>query len=120
MARTTLIVSLVCLVLACTVEIADLAAPDQIDAGDANALEEGAPDADADDEPDVAASGDASDENDCPGRAGPKPVRVTLGATSFCIDSTEVSNEQYFEFLQDPDGGAAPAVCAALADRVPN
>ena len=40
----------------------------------------------------------------CAGHAGPSSVYI-LAATPFCIDATEVTNEQYAEFL-----GANPAV----------
>lgn len=51
----------------------------------------------------------------CPGAHGPKMVRISLpGLADFCIDSTEVSQGQYAEFLKagvDP-GKQSLAVCA--------
>jgi formylglycine-generating enzyme required for sulfatase activity len=45
----------------------------------------------------------------CPGTAGPSMVRVPApDGSTYCIDSTEVTNLQYFEFLQakrSTDGG---------------
>ena len=56
---------------------------------------------------------DGSDSGDagakCPGTAGPSPVRVG----SFCIDSTEVTNDHYAAFLaSNPSTASLPAVCA--------
>jgi sulfatase modifying factor 1 len=58
---------------------------------DAQAPADAAPDGDA-------TSGETS-TNVCPGAHGPTAVRVTDGATTFCIDATEVTNGQYAEFL---------------------
>jgi formylglycine-generating enzyme required for sulfatase activity len=54
-------------------------------------------------------AGAARDANECPGTGGPTMVRVPGG----CIDSTEVTNRQYAEFLTPPPNLAGqPAVCA--------
>lgn len=36
----------------------------------------------------------------CPGRGGPAPVLVGVGAARFCIDATEVTNDQYKVFVE--------------------
>jgi hypothetical protein len=46
--------------------------------------------------------------SDCPGTAGPTPVRVG----TFCIDSTEVTNAQYAAFLATrPNAAGLPHAC---------
>jgi formylglycine-generating enzyme required for sulfatase activity len=49
-----------------------------------------------------------------PGRHGPTSVRIDASAGSYCVDSTEVTNAQYQEFL---GAVAAPGVAASLAVR---
>jgi hypothetical protein len=59
-------------------------------------------------EPDVTPS--------CPGQAGPTMVNVG----SFCIDSTEVTNSQYADFLAaGPGSGLQPAECSFNTDYTP-
>lgn len=59
-------------------------------------------------------SGTDAPPNDCPGTKGPPGVRVTAGANSFCIDSTEVTFGQYREFVEAKlgDTSGQPAECA--------
>lgn len=45
----------------------------------------------------------------CPGTQGPTMVRVGLADAGFCIDSTEVTNEQYDAFLLATAGGKVDA-----------
>lgn len=63
------------------------------------------------------ASSDADAEAPCPNLTGPTMVRVG----SFCIDSTEVTEQQYAEFLASDAGfgGAAPAVCTWKSNFTP-
>lgn len=49
---------------------------------------------------------DGGGDAGCPALRGPAMVRVTSGAVSFCIDSTEVTNADYQAFLAD--FGAVP------------
>lgn len=58
----------------------------------------------------------------CPGRAGPAAVRIAQGASSFCIDSTEVTNEQYRAFLDATRGlpSGLPAVCSFKTSHAPS
>lgn len=54
---------------------------------------------------------DAGTKMPCPGSAGPSMVRVPApDGTTYCIDSTEVTNSQYMEFLHSkgsgPSGGS--------------
>lgn len=58
----------------------------------------------------LADAASATDASDCPGRAGPPPVRVG----DFCIDRTEVTYGQYQEFLAADDlaGLVQPPECA--------
>ncbi len=61
--------------------------------------------------------------SDCPGRAGPAAVKVVQGSSSFCIDSTEVTNAQYQEFLGAMAGrpySGLPASCGAKASHAPS
>lgn len=55
--------------------------------------------------------------NGCPGHAGPEPVK----ADGFCIDSTEVTNAQYADFLADMKGkpGASSGACGFNTTFVP-
>ncbi|MDB4994317.1 MAG: uncharacterized protein JWM74_1749 [Myxococcaceae bacterium] len=55
--------------------------------------------------------------NGCPGHAGPEPVK----AMGFCIDSTEVTNAQYAQFVDAKKGnaGGQSASCAWNATYVP-
>jgi len=50
----------------------------------------------------------------CAGTAGPLPVRVALSDRSFCIDSTEVTNAQYAQFLaaKGADTSGQPEICS--------
>ena len=62
---------------------------------------------------------------DCAGNAGPPMVRVPIQAGgSYCVDTTEVTNTQYDEFLQsmpDPQGPTQPDLCKAFnASFTPN
>jgi formylglycine-generating enzyme required for sulfatase activity len=60
-----------------------------------------------------------------PGRHGPTSVRIATSNSAarsgaFCIDSTEVTNAQYQEFLaSSPKGLALPAACAGQTDFTP-
>lgn len=61
-----------------------------------------------------AGGGQAGSENtlggsECEGREGPEPVNIQ---GLFCIDSTEVTNAQYLEFLGQADGIEQPAECS--------
>jgi sulfatase modifying factor 1 len=69
---------------------------------------DGGSDGGLDAQADVVGAGDGGDAA-CPGMAGPAAIRVG----SFCIDSTEVTNGQYADFLAQ-DGGAMPAVCTSF------
>lgn len=66
------------------------------------------------------ASSDGADGGPCSGKAGPAMVAVG----NFCIDSTEVTNEQYAAFLAALAGGAAvtqpAALCAWNTDLQPS
>jgi formylglycine-generating enzyme required for sulfatase activity len=53
-------------------------------------------------------AGSAGDANECPGTGGPTMVRVPGG----CIDSTEVTNRQYAEFLTAPPNLPPQPACA--------
>jgi formylglycine-generating enzyme len=56
--------------------------------------------------------------NGCRGHAGPEPVDVV----GFCIDSTEVTNGQYAQFIEATAGGQAggqATVCSSNATYVP-
>ena len=70
---------------------------------------------------DTQAGVDVADADACPGTAGPTGVRLFAGGTSFCIDSTEVTNAQYAEFLAagfpwEPE----PAECAFNTTYTPS
>ncbi|MBS2015017.1 MAG: SUMF1/EgtB/PvdO family nonheme iron enzyme [Deltaproteobacteria bacterium] len=57
----------------------------------------------------------------CPSRGGPTPVRVTSGTTSFCIDSTEVTRDQYDAFLKSsPPAGVAECAWKLASGYVPS
>ncbi len=88
--------------------------------------EEASPDADADARIDASADPNAADasaeEEDssapCVSETGPLMKRIG----GYCIDTTEVTNAQYMEFLVATDGGAAgPAApgCEQAVDRTP-
>ena len=56
----------------------------------------------------------------CPSGRGPAMVRVTSGTTTFCIDTTEVTREQYDAFLKStPAGGAAECSWKSAASYTP-
>jgi formylglycine-generating enzyme len=64
------------------------------------------------------AGGADVDAGRCPEGRGPKMIV----AGSFCIDSTEVTNEQYSAFVDDVsafDAGPRPAICAFTTNRFP-
>lgn len=54
----------------------------------------------------------------CPGRGGPAPILVRVGAARFCVDATEVTNDQYKVFVASLVGAdlktllPASGVCA--------
>jgi formylglycine-generating enzyme required for sulfatase activity len=85
--------------------------------GLSNGTKDGGDDGAVDASPDVVSTSDGGDagEGGCPGTAGPVAIRVG----SFCIDSTEVTNGQYAEFLAQ-DGGAMPSTCAFKTTHVPD
>jgi formylglycine-generating enzyme required for sulfatase activity len=69
-------------------------------------------------QPDVSVGLDAgidAYDGGCPVSSGP----VMLHAGSFCIDSTQVTNGQYADFLAQ-DGGAMPAACSYKTTHVPD
>lgn len=56
----------------------------------------------------------------CPSGRGPVMARVTAGGTSFCIDTTETTREQYDTFLKSiPAGGAAECAWKSAAGYTP-
>lgn len=56
----------------------------------------------------------------CPSLGGPTPKRITSGATSFCIDTTEVTREQYDAFLKSsPAGGVGECAWKSSAGYTP-
>lgn len=66
-------------------------------------------------------AGGATDASDaaCPGRAG--PAMVTAGDGGFCIDVTEVTNEQYLPFYAAMlEAGVQPAPCDWNTDFRPS
>jgi formylglycine-generating enzyme required for sulfatase activity len=68
----------------------------------------------------VSVGSGAGGEGPCPGTAGPEPVRVSLGAVSFCIDSTEVTNGQYLAFVMTgPSVNDLPSICQDNVSFVP-
>jgi hypothetical protein len=49
----------------------------------------------------------------CPGRRGPVMIPISVGSgQDFCIDATEVTNAQYFDFLYATDVGPQPTECS--------
>jgi formylglycine-generating enzyme required for sulfatase activity len=92
----------------------DVVAPDGASgAGDANATDAAAPDDEARPEaggpPDAPAEAQSDAHPPCPGGRGPAMVDVG----PFCIDSTEVTNSQYHDFLlASPSTADQPAQCA--------
>lgn len=57
----------------------------------------------------------------CPDKGGPVMKRVEAGAVSFCIDSTEVTREQYDAFLKSaPAGGVAECAWKSAAAYTPS
>ena len=71
---------------------------------------------------DTQAGVDVVDASVCPGTAGPSGVRLIVdGGTSFCIDSTEVTNAQYAEFLAAGfPTSQQPSACAFNATYTPS
>jgi formylglycine-generating enzyme required for sulfatase activity len=62
------------------------------------------------------------DPNTCPKGHGPAMVRFQTARGSYCIDTTEVTNAQYAEFLNRNNGGAGPTFplpCVEKQDAVP-
>lgn len=71
---------------------------------------------------DSGADGATSVDASCPGTGGPLALRVGSSSSSFCIDSTEVSDRQYRTFLIATDGGATvtqPSYCSWNQDFTP-
>lgn len=62
------------------------------------------------------------DASICPSTRGPSMVLVGVdGGPSFCIDSTEVTNAQYTDFLSaSPTNALAPPPCQAKTSFVPS
>jgi formylglycine-generating enzyme required for sulfatase activity len=87
--------------------------PISIEAGTSDRSPIDAPDGGA---PQDGATGDASA---CPGTSGPSSVRILRSAGDFCIDSTEVTNAQYAEFLRAGDGGAIDPRCRWKTSHTP-
>ncbi|MBX3187368.1 MAG: SUMF1/EgtB/PvdO family nonheme iron enzyme [Labilithrix sp.] len=57
----------------------------------------------------------------CPHLGGPTPLRVTNGPVSFCIDSTEVTREQYLAFLEsNPNTSTQGPLCQWNSSFVPD
>src|SRR5688572_27587004 len=54
----------------------------------------------------------------CPGTGGPSMTRIQAGASTFCIDSTEVTREQYGAFLSTLPVSTHPR-CAFNTSFVP-
>ena len=75
------------------------------------------------DTPDAAsdgARGDATviDSGACGVHPGPSMIQLSTGSVSFCIDTTEVTNAQYGEFLDDfTHPPTMPGYCAFDTDR---
>ena len=70
-------------------------------------------------------SGDSgAGDGGCPGTAGPVAVRVAVdGGPSFCVDSTEVTNAQYADFLASSfvlTPAAVPAGCSGVTSYTPS
>jgi formylglycine-generating enzyme required for sulfatase activity len=69
------------------------------------------------------ASGTVSVTGDptCPGSAGPPSVRVTSSRGSFCIDATEVTNDDYAKFLAAPRAtDFVPDICDGDSSLTPS
>jgi formylglycine-generating enzyme required for sulfatase activity len=62
----------------------------------------------------ASADADANVKPPCPGTSGPAPLRVTLAGIDFCIDSTEVTADDYAAFLAAKAGDTSgqPQYCA--------
>lgn len=57
----------------------------------------------------------------CPGTGGPTAKLIDTGTTRFCIDTSEVTNEQYDAFLKtNPTVPANPAFCAWVTTYTPS
>jgi formylglycine-generating enzyme len=63
--------------------------------------------------------GDAASTK-CSSARGPQMVELVFGATSYCIDSTEVTNEQYNAFVADPIKPPKHARCDFNTVYAPN
>ena len=63
------------------------------------------------------ATGGTSTGTNCVGRAGPVPVNIE---GMFCIDSTEVTNAQYAQFLASGPPAPTDAACAWNFDYTPS
>ena len=55
----------------------------------------------------------------CPGRAVPAAVRIETPFASYCIDTTEVDNDQYAQFLADSPPSVSDPGCGAKTSFVP-
>jgi formylglycine-generating enzyme len=64
----------------------------------------------------------APDTSDCPGTSGPASLRVAgEGGVSFCVDTTEVTNAQYAQFLAaNVPTGSQQTECAWNSDYTPS
>ena len=94
--------------------------PDPDDASTESSFDGGAGDASRE-------AGDAgadANPNACPGTHGPTMVRIGVdGGPSFCIDSTEVTNAQYAEFLASgpaTSGALVPTACQLQTSFMPS
>jgi sulfatase modifying factor 1 len=63
--------------------------------------------------------GDAASTK-CSSSRGPQMVELVFGATSYCIDTTEVTNEQYNAFVADPNKPVKHARCDFNTNYAPN
>jgi formylglycine-generating enzyme required for sulfatase activity len=77
--------------------------------------------------PDTAPLGDTSDAaddapaeaNKCASARGPEMVEVVSGDKSFCIDVTEVTNEQFAQYAKAPPSVTLPSRCAGVTLKFP-
>lgn len=63
--------------------------------------------------------GDAS-SGKCNSTRGPEMVELVFGAVSYCIDSTEVTNEQYAPFIAEPNKPLKHERCGSNTNYAPN